>query len=273
VSNPQTPSCLLSPFAKGRKRTRGVTPVRKSKNARQRRSTTLSPAVAARNKVSDLLEGRVLPRSKLLLDIASHLHLAGCIEDEKMRQSSRNLSLLTDTSIVFPSEQILCAAPPPRLNAHAELDVLSVFAACPPQSPTMGPASSHHAPPARRRKAKGRYQHHGVSDAPVAFAHADAYAYVYANLARGAQTSPSTVHACDQSRVQQPLIETDGGGDGTQLALELEEVMDQLCGMVEFHHCTAGTTTATLREDYTQNCRFHQQYHAHRDSGELNSSS
>lgn len=257
MSTPHTPLCT-----KSRKRTRSsVTPKPKNKNVRQQRSTTtLSPGNTVRDN-----------NAHALLYIASHLHEAG-LHDEKMRHRSQNLSLLTDTSIAFPSEKVLCTAPSPQLDTHAGLDVLSALAASPPKSPKIVSTLIHRTTPARRRKGKGRYQHQGVSGAPVAFAHADSYAYVWANLARGGrvQASPSTEHPAE---VQQPAIETDGGGDGTQLVLELEEVMDQLCGMVEFHHCTAGTTTATLREDYTQNCRFHQQYHAHRDSGELNSSS
>jgi len=180
-----------------------------------------------------------------------------------------------------------------RRTAH-NLELLSTLTIFPPTSPThkaaiQKQAKSSSSPP-RQKKPQGRYHHDVASGAPIGYAHADAYADAYAvacenayaltqrkkdycgsaeQLCRYAQAhahgyanarSPGLlVHEQQQhEQYHHKQLGIVVGRDGTQLDLELQDVLERMVGLVEFHSNAA--STEELGWLYKNSAVFHQHH-------------
>lgn len=166
----------------------------------------------------------------------------------------------------------------------ANMQLLSSLSICPPQSPSaaMERKTTFRRAPQLQRKRRGRY-HHNVTGAPIGYAHADAYADAYAKayeIARavklkrtptddeGSQNRYASVRAHAYAHCNTPdilvhsqskvTVNSDVGRDGTQLELELKDIMCMMVGMVDFS--SASGSDARIAWLYKNSINFHSQY-------------
>lgn len=217
--------------------------------------------------------------------IGSHLHT--------MEQKKRKLSCL----VIYRTEDQENTA----LSSNQNLQLLSTLSICPPSSPQQklqakkefqATKRNIEVPPNRLRKPRGRYHHHPTSGAPVAYAHADAYASAYANehpskkrlgTNERSQRIYSRVYtyAYENAHAPQKLVHATAGKaatthdqSDTQLHLELEDILEDIVGMVEFHGSTYNPAVCTFGSSFTgedqlgwlysNSNHFHEQYASYR---------